>query len=286
MQASFHIYCGRSTERLGQNHHTLGWEMENPELHSLEFWVTDCKRKRLDFANFKQGVLTSPLQKKKKNLVNPTETRTTTWQGINPLDNGIMVPQRAWTPTKPVPDFDLFWLCRQAMAMLTFLSAEERSSFFFLSLPLPSQVTGATAQDIIPKLRQPLRRLESRSHFDPRGHWNTKEASTVDREWPSQPRPQLTPHYLFSRKTKHTCKAHWVRCTHTPRCVEEQTLAEKEINWCRINELNRQRALAYVFVDYFPGSCNPQVFFLHDFSPSFLFPHFAERYFIFLKDLL
>lgn len=65
MQASFHIYCGRSTERLGQNHHTLGQEMENPELHSLEFWVTDCKHKRLDFANFKQGMLTSPLQKKK-----------------------------------------------------------------------------------------------------------------------------------------------------------------------------------------------------------------------------
>lgn len=147
MQASFHIYCGRSTERLGQNHHTLGQEMENLELHSLEFWVTDCKHKRLDFANFKQGMLTSPLQK--KNLVNPTEIRTTTWQGINPLDNGIMVPQRAWTPAKPVPDLSLFWLCRHTMAMLIFLSAEEQSSFSFSPSHSP------------PKSQVPLHRTSS-----------------------------------------------------------------------------------------------------------------------------
>lgn len=198
MQASFHIYCGRSTERLGQNHHTLGQEMENPELHSLEFWVTDCKHKRLDFANFKQGMLTSPLQK--KNLVNPTEIRTTTWQGINPLDNGIMVPQRAWTPAKPVPDLSLFWLCRHTMAMLIFFVRRRAKQLFFLSLPFPSEVTGATAQDIIPKLRQPLHRLESRSHFHPKGHQDTKEPSTVDGEWPSQPRPHLTPHHLSPEK--------------------------------------------------------------------------------------
>lgn len=137
---------------------------------------------------------------KKKNLVNPTEIRTTTWQGINPLDNGIMVPQRAWTPAKPVPDLSLFWLCRHTMAMLIFFVRRRAKQLFFLSLPFPSEVTGATAQDIIPKLRQPLHRLESRSHFHPKGHQDTKEPSTVDGEWPSQPRPHLTPHHLSPEK--------------------------------------------------------------------------------------
>lgn len=32
-----------------------------------------------------------------------------------------------------------------------------------------------------------------------------------------------------------------------------------------------------VFADYFAGSCNPQVFFfLYDFRPSLLFPHFSK----------
>lgn len=69
----------------------------------------------------------------KKILINPTETRTTTWQGINPLDNGIMVPQGAWTPAKLVPELSLFWLCRNTMAMLIF--CPQKSKAAFLSLP-------------------------------------------------------------------------------------------------------------------------------------------------------
>lgn len=220
MQASFHIYCGRSTERLGQNHHTLGREMENPELHSLEFWVTDCKHKRLDFVNFKQGVLTSPLQ---KNLVNPTETRTTTWQGINPLDNGIMVPQRAWTPAKPVPDLGLFWLWRWTVAILIFCLQKSEAAFPSLPpTPLRSHRCHCTGHH--PQTKTATTQAGVQVSFWPQG--SLGHEGTLDCGWgvalaATSPPP-------LSRKTKHTCKAHWVRCTHTPRCAKEQMLSEKE----------------------------------------------------------
>lgn len=193
-----------------------------------------------------------------------------------------MVPQRAW---KPVPDLGLFWLWRQTMAMLIF--CPQKSEAAFLSLPptpLWSHRWHCTGHQ--PQAKTATMQAGVQVSFWAEG--SLGHSGTLECGWGVAPPSHIPAHTPppLSRKTKHTCKAHWVRCTHTPQCVKEQMLSEKEINWCWKNQLYRQRALAYVFVDYFPSSCNPQVFFLHDFRPFLLFPHFAERYFIFLKDLL
>lgn len=86
-------------------------------------------------------------------------------------------------------------------------------------------------------VRQPLRRLKSKSRLDPTGHQDSDEPSTVDGARPPCCQPRARPSHvpaahaplptLFS-KTKHTRKAHLVRCTHTRMCVKKQTLAKKK----------------------------------------------------------
>lgn len=44
-----------------------------------------------------------------------------------------------------------------------------------------------------------------------------------------------------------------------------------------LNKLIKQAEFwPIVFIHYFPGSCNPQAFFLHNFRLSLLFPHLTE----------
>lgn len=143
MQASFHIYSGRSTERLGQKSHIGAsesgerWRNKNCTASYSESLTANLSVSIL--LTLSKALFTSPLQ---KNWKNPTVTRTTTWKGINPPGNGI--PGAAESPNsraKPVPDLHLFGLCRQSMAMLIFVRRRTAKQLLFLSPPLPSKVT-------------------------------------------------------------------------------------------------------------------------------------------------
>lgn len=173
--------------------------------------------------------------------------------------------------------------------MLVFARRRTAKQLLFLSPRLPSKVaengsckerekchpTGHRPQTV----RQPLLGLGPKSHGAAMGHGDSNGPSTVTgtvtTPGPSLRHPQLT--QTLSSKTNHTRKARLVRCTHTHVCVCRRANAGKKKKKSMLNKLIKQAEFwPIVFIHYFPGSCHPQAFSLHDFRLSLLFPHFTE----------
>lgn len=157
-----------------------------------------------------------PPNKPNKNLKTPTVTRTTTWKGMNALGDGI--PGATESPSsraKPVPDLHVFWLCRQSTATFIFVCRRTAKQLLFLSPPKSQQMARVRTGKVPPHgTSSPnckpatIGRLKPKSPFDPMGHRDSPEPSTVDGArssccqpgaWPAHSASQqLTQHHKLS----------------------------------------------------------------------------------------